>query len=58
MAHIINGKYELADREVTRLIDVCHKQGLNYWQILDIFLRKVCDLHLMASAEYRMKGGK
>ncbi len=59
MAHITNEKEcELADSEVTRLIEVCHQSGLTYWQILDIFLRKVVDLHLMASAEYKLKGGK
>ncbi len=46
---------EIAEAEVTRLIEVCHKQGVNYWQILDIFLRATCDLHLKASVEYQSK---
>ncbi len=49
---------ELAESEVARLIAVMHRQGLNYWQILDIFLRAACDLHLKASAEYQIKGGQ
>ena len=46
---------ELAESEVARLIEVAHRQGLNYWQILDIFLRATCDLHLRASTEYQVK---
>lgn len=45
----------MAETQVARLIEVAHRQGLNYWQILDIFLRAVCDLHLKASAEYWVK---
>ena len=47
---------DLAESEVTRLIDVAHKQ-LNYWEILDIFLKACVTLHIQASAEYRMEGG-
>lgn len=49
---------ELAESEVERLIEVAHCQGLTYWQILDIFLRTACDLHIQASAEYFAKGGQ
>ncbi len=49
---------DLAESQVATLIDVCHKQGLNYWEILNIFIRALCDLHLKASAEYRIKGGQ
>ncbi len=45
---------ELAESEVVRLIDVAHRQGLNYWQILDIFLRACVNLHLQASTEYML----
>jgi len=48
---------KLAELEITHLIEVCHRQGLNYWQILDIFLRATCILHLKSSAEYQLKGG-
>ena len=47
----------LAELEVAKLIEVAHKQGLNYWQLMDIFLRASYDLHLKASVEYYMKGG-
>ncbi len=49
---------ELAESETARLIDVCHSSGLTYWDILNIFLRAVLDLHLKASIEYRTKGGQ
>ncbi len=50
---------ELAESEVATLIEVAHRQGLNYWEILDIFLRAVVDLHVKASAEYQLRqGGK
>lgn len=49
---------EEAERQVEILIESYRKRGLNYWQLEDIFLRATCDLHLKASAEYQMKGGK
>lgn len=46
---------ELAEQECERLIEVCHKQGLNYWEILRIFLIACQDLYLKAEVEYRLK---
>ncbi len=46
---------DLAESQVATLIDVCHRSGLNYWEIMDIFLKATCDLHLKASAEYQIK---
>ncbi len=48
---------DLAESEVARLIEVCKKQGLNSWELLNIFQRACVTLHLQASAEYRVKGG-
>jgi len=48
---------DLAEAEVARLIEVIHRSGLNYWEILDIFLKATCDLHLKSSAEYQAKEG-
>ena len=48
---------ELAELEIDRLIGVCHKQGLNYWEILGLFLNKCLTLQMMADAEYHLKGG-
>jgi len=45
----------LAETEVARLTEIMHRQGLTYWQILDIFLRASVKAHCQASAEYRMK---
>jgi hypothetical protein len=45
---------DLVESEVARLVDVAHKQGLNSWELLDIFLRACVTLHLQASAEYRI----
>ncbi len=47
-------KIELAESEVARLIEVARKQGLNSWELLDIFLRACVDLHIQASCEYRL----
>lgn len=49
---------DLAESEVARLIEVALKQGLNSWELLDIFLRACVSLHLRASCDYRVKGGK
>ena len=49
---------ELAEEEIDKLIAVCHKQGLNYWEILGIFLERCQSLRLQADAEYHLKGGK
>jgi len=46
---------EMFETDLDRLIMVGHKEGLNYWQLLDIFLRACVQLHLEASAEYQMK---
>ncbi len=48
---------DLAESEVARLIEVAKKQGLNSWELLDIFLRACVNLHIQASCEYRIKGG-
>lgn len=48
---------KLAKFEFARLIEVCHRQGINYWQLLDILLRDCVQLHREASAEYQAKGG-
>ena len=45
---------ELAESEVARLIEVCHKQ-LNYWQILRILLIASQDLYIKAEIEYKSK---
>ncbi len=42
---------ELAKTEVNRLVQVLHKQGLNYWQILGIFLVMVQNLYLQAGLD-------
>lgn len=48
---------ELAEIEVARLVDVFHKQGLNYWEILRIFLSTCLTLQMLADTEYWMKLG-
>lgn len=49
---------ELAESEVIRLIDVAKRQGLNSWDLEDIFLRATEVLHCQASVEYKVKGGQ
>ena len=49
---------ELAETEVARLIEVCHRQGLSYWQILRLFLLACHNLYIQTDAEYWLKGGK
>ncbi len=46
---------DLTESDVARLIEVAHKAGLSYWEILDVFLKAVCDLHFKASVEYQVK---
>jgi len=46
---------KLAELEVERLIEVCHKSGLNYWQILKILLNCCCQLQMKDDMEWRMK---
>lgn len=48
----------LAETEVDKLIMVCHRQGLNYWQILKIFLDRCQILQMRADAEYYLKRGE
>ncbi len=48
---------DLAESEIAFLITKAHNSGLNYWQILDIFLRATCDLHIKASTEYQIRQG-
>lgn len=49
---------ELAESEVARLIEVMHRQGLNYFEILGIFETASLNLYLQAGIEYRIKGGE
>ena len=48
---------ELFEIDVDRLVNVGRKQGLNYWQILTVFLARCVSLQMQAEAEYRVKGG-
>lgn len=48
---------EMFESEVDRLVDVGHRQGLNYWQILKVFLVRCVTLQMQADVEYRVKGG-
>ena len=48
---------DLAEAEVARLVDVAHKQGLNYWEIQGIFIKACANLYIQASCEYHIKGG-
>jgi hypothetical protein len=45
---------DLLETDVARLIQVAHK-SLNYWDIMDVFLKAVCDLHFKASVEYQVR---
>jgi hypothetical protein len=49
---------KLADKELEFIIQKAHNSGLNYWQILKIFLRKVEMLVMLADTEYWLKGGR
>ena len=40
---------DLAESEVARLVEVCKRQGLNSWELLDIFLKACVTLHIQAS---------
>lgn len=44
---------ELAELEVSRLIEVCHKQ-LNYFEILKLFLIACQELQMLSEVEYQM----
>ena len=46
---------ELAESEIEFLIEKAHRSGLNYWQILKIFLVKVETLVMRADEEYWLK---
>ncbi len=48
---------ENAEIELTRLINVMHKEGLNYWEILGLLLRVNESVYLQSGAEYQVKGG-
>ena len=48
---------ELFENEVDRLIEVGHKQELNYHQILKVFLPRCVTLLMLADQEYYLKGG-
>ena len=43
---------ELAEQDVERLIEICHKRGLNYWELLKIFLVACQDLQMKSEIEY------
>ncbi len=45
----------MAKIEASRLVEVCHKQGLNYQEILEIFADEVPILIRKANAEYWLK---
>jgi len=46
---------ELAETEIARLIEVIHRQGLSYHQILRLFLLATHNLDIQADAENWMK---
>ena len=46
---------EDAEIDLGRLIMVFHKNGLNYWEILRMFLDYCPKLQLQAEAEYQSK---
>ncbi len=47
---------ELAELEVYRLVDVMHRQGLNYHQIFRIFTEACAGIEARAEAENHLKG--
>ncbi len=49
---------ELAEIDVARLIEVMHRQGLNFHQILRIFQDACNGIEVKAEAENHLKGGK
>uniref|UniRef100_A0A6M3KV12 Uncharacterized protein n=1 Tax=viral metagenome TaxID=1070528 RepID=A0A6M3KV12_9ZZZZ len=49
---------EQLEIDVDMLVNAGHKQGLNYRQILRVFLVKCMDLQIQAEAEHYMKGGE
>ena len=46
---------ELLESEAEFLIEKAHRSGMNYWQVLKIFLVKVESLVMRADQEYFMK---
>ena len=46
---------ENAEIDLDRLILVFHKSGLNYWQILKVFLARCVTLQMQADIEYNLK---
>jgi len=48
---------ELFREELAFLINKAHNVGINYWLLLGEVLKMAAELYLMASAEYRVKGG-
>lgn len=49
---------ETAETELDRLISIMHNSGLNYWEILKLFVMKSETLLMMSQAEYCQKGGQ
>ncbi len=49
---------EQAESSISYLTEDLHRQGLNYQQILGLFLDKSVTLFMQAQAEYFLKGGK
>lgn len=49
---------EDAEIDLDRLIVVFHKNGLNYWEILRMFLDYCPKLLMQADCEYHLKLGK
>ena len=48
---------ELAETEIARLVNVIHKQGLSYRQILRLFLLACRDIYLQADADEWLRQG-
>ena len=48
---------ELFEVDIDRLINAGHKQGLNYFQLLKVFLSYCVQLQMQAEMEYFAKGG-
>jgi len=46
---------ELLEDELDLIVNKAHKSGLNFWQILRVFLEHCCRLQLQAEAEFWKK---
>ncbi len=43
---------KIAEVAVAHLVEVAHRQGVNYWEILRIFLKACLTLQMLADVEY------